>query len=340
MGSTVSGAVAASLETRFTCFLEGLPGAEVIDKLDLPVDPERRRKADFLLAQRQVIVELKTLTTDTSHKIEAIADQHRDRDEWPLFYGKADVQKVLSNLPDGDAIYAKMINAIGRSVEDALKSAEEQVAHTKHVLKLSDAASLLVILNDSVEILDPYVVGHRVAQRLRRPLSDANSPGRLDFVWLLFESHSMGYVQGRPAMPCILIAGKGAHRFPWFAAFHKDVVHRWTQANGGIMVEQDIPDPSTIRFTSMKVATASPPEMLPRHEVWRRQYHRAPYLRPLSDDGLLQRGAEIIRQVLPFMVHGGHGYVPEVVNPLMEHFTHFLEEMNFRGLDMRRIPRL
>ncbi len=78
---------ARSLDVRFTKFLESLPGAESLDRLELPVDLEHRRKADFLLAHRKVIVEIKTLTEDTSHKIETLADQHRDRHDWPLYYG-------------------------------------------------------------------------------------------------------------------------------------------------------------------------------------------------------------------------------------------------------------
>ncbi|WP_377159596.1 hypothetical protein ACFJIX_10025 [Roseateles sp. UC29_93] len=158
-----------TLEARFTRFLDGLSAAESIDRLQLPDDGKNRRKADYLLANRKVIVEIKTLTDDPSHKVETLGDQHRTRGDWPLFYGKANVRKVLSNLSDGDAIYKRLVNALGRSVETAVRSAEEQVTHTRRALDLPDAAGVLLILNDSIEILDPYVVGHRVAQLLRRP---------------------------------------------------------------------------------------------------------------------------------------------------------------------------
>lgn len=212
------------LEARVIRFLSGLPTAEVIDDLELPLDPDHPRKADFLLAHRQVIVELKTLTDDPSYKVEATADLHRDRDEWPLFYGKVDARKVLRNLPDGEAIYSKMANAIGRSVEAAVRSAEEQITDTRHVLNLPEAAGLLVILNESVDILDPYVVGHRVAQLMRRPRTGTSSIEKVDFVWLLFESHSLGVVHGVPAVPSMLISGERKERFPWFSAV------RWSMA--------------------------------------------------------------------------------------------------------------
>ena len=263
----------------------------------------------------------------------------RNREDWPLFYGEADVKRVLANLQNGDVIYRGMVNAIGRSVEDAVRSAEEQVTHTRRVLSLPDAAGMLVILNDSIDVLDPYVVGHRVAQVMRRPRTGSSSADKLDYVWLLFESHIMGVVQGHVVVPNILINGESKGRFPWFPAFHHDLLRRWSEATGGIVVEADAPDPSKIRFVPMKDAVTPLPTQLPRHEVWRRQYHARPHLRTLSDDELMMRGSDIIRRVMPHLQKGGSGCVVDEVASLMEEFTHFLEELNFRGLDMRRIPR-
>ncbi len=328
----------AGLEARFGRFIESLPNAEVIDRLQWPSDPTRRRKADYLLGGRSIIVELKTLSDDVSHKVEAMADRHRERDDWPLFYGTADVRKVLAHLPDGEAIYTKLVNALGRSVESAVRSAEEQVTHTREVLGLPHAVGVLVILNEAVEILDPYVVGHRVAQLLRRPRTGNSESEKLNFVWLIFESHAMGKVAGMPAMPSILIRGDGASRFPWFDAFYKDVVRRWAQWNGCISLEGDSPDPSKIHFSPMKEIRESAPTQIPRHELWRRKYRANPYLRSLSNENVLARGADIMRRLMPHFLKDGPGYVPETVNPLMEEFTHFQEEASFRALDLRNMP--
>lgn len=329
----------ATLESRFARFLDGLPGAESIDLLALPDDPRHRRKADYLLANRSVIVELKTLTEDPSHKVEATADKHRGREDWPLFYGTANVRKVLSNLPDGESIYGKLVNALGRSVETAVRSAEVQVTHTRRVLGLPNAAGLLVILNDSIDVLDPYVAGHRVAHLMRRPRTGNSEAEKLDFVWLLFESHAMGMVGGLPAAPSFLINGDGKDRFPWFKHFHHDVVRRWAVSNGGITLEGEASDASAIRFVPIKEATAAPPERLPRHEWWRRQYHARPYMRALSDDELLARGADIVHRVTPHFLNGEPGSALDMLGELMEEFTHVIEEVNFRGLDMRRIKK-
>src|SRR4051794_27913401 len=101
-----------SLELRMKNFLSALPGAEVIDELKPPPMFEDTRRADYFLSERRVVVELKALTVDTSHKIETEIDRHRDRDEFPVIYGSADAKKVLEHLPDGERIYRRIYGAI------------------------------------------------------------------------------------------------------------------------------------------------------------------------------------------------------------------------------------
>lgn len=327
-----------SLEVRFTRFVASLPGAEAIDSLKLPEDPKRRRRADYLLAGREVVIEVKTLTSDAAHKVEAEVEKHREREEFPLFYGSADLRKVLAHLADGDNIYRRILNALGRSVEAAVRSAEEQVSHTRHLLGVPNAVGMLVILNEAVEILDPTVVGHRVSQLLLRDRTGHSTSDKLDFVWLLFESHAIGTVAGIPAVPSMLIRGAGSSRFPWFEAFHEDLVRRWAALNGAAVVNGGSPDPAVIKYTPTKDITASLPKSLPRHEVWRQQYRARPYLRDLSDEAVLAHGGVIMRRLMPHFLKGGPEYVPEVVTPLMEEFTHFQEEATFRALDLRTMP--
>jgi hypothetical protein len=328
-----------SLEERFARFIESLPNTETIDKLQLPSDPSRRRKADFLLGNREVIVELKTLTDDTSHKVDAVADKNREREDFPVFYGKADVRKVLSHLSDGEEVYRRMVWSLTRSVEDCVRSAEEQITHTRSVMGLPHAAGVLVILNESVRILDPGLVGHRVAQLMRRERTGKSDAEKVDFVWLLFESHALGRLNGIPATTSMLIRGDRAESLPWFTAFHRDIVTRWASASNGVTIDAGSPDPSTLRFQATEDLVRAPPTELPLHELWRHQYRGQPYLRALCDDEVLARGAKVLKRLLPHFLKDGPGYLPERDNRLMEEFTHFLEEAGFRALDLRSIPK-
>lgn len=240
------------LEERFKRFLASLSSSEEIDSLALPVDRKHPRKADFLLAGRKVIVELKTLTDDTSQKIEPIVVKHGDREDFPLLYGTTDLRTVLSHLSDGEKIYRRIYFSITRSIEKAVRKAEKQISHTRHVLNLPNSVGLLIVLNESVKGLDPTVVGYRVANLMCRTRTGASSSATLDFVWLLFESHSLGSDTELPAFPSMLIRGELAPRYPWFDAFWEDISRCWASSNNAAIVDAGSPNPNALRYKAVE----------------------------------------------------------------------------------------
>lgn len=80
------------------------------------------------------------------------------------------------------------------------------------------------------------------------------------------------------------------------------------------------------------------PEQLPRHEWWRSRCHAPPQLRSLSDAELLAKGADVLCRLMPRFLKGEPSDVPEVIDSSVEEFTHFIEEMNHRGIDMHHTP--
>src|SRR5688572_21624861 len=92
------------LERRFHRFITAVGGTEAIDALLAGRNLENERRADYLLANRRVILELKGIKTDTSSKVDKELDKHRERDDYPLTYGEVELQKVLRHLPDGAQI--------------------------------------------------------------------------------------------------------------------------------------------------------------------------------------------------------------------------------------------
>src|SRR5690606_24632394 len=97
-----------SLNERFKTFIAQLPCAEVIDNLCLPAEFDRSKRADFLVENRKAVIELKYLKTDPEYKIHEELKNHKKRDEYPLFYGEMEINKILKHLPDGEQIKAKL----------------------------------------------------------------------------------------------------------------------------------------------------------------------------------------------------------------------------------------
>ncbi len=90
-----------SLDQRFKEFLSTLVGVENIDNLNMTQQQNNANKADYFAENRQLIIELKSLETDTEYKVEKILEPHRSRPEFPDFFRKWEVNKVLKHLPDG-----------------------------------------------------------------------------------------------------------------------------------------------------------------------------------------------------------------------------------------------
>jgi len=219
-----------TLENRFKQFMSSIHGVESIDTLLSPGSFEHKQRADYLLANRKIVIELKTLKVDPSPKIETTLSQHRDRPDFPIFYGQLELSKVLQYLPDGDQINQRIYRNISRSIEDAVRSAETQISDTEEIFNLSQPAGLLVLLNENIDVLDPNAVVYRVSELLTRQRTDGSVHTSIDFVWLLFESHAIQTIDG-PARPSILLKGPTADNFDWFISEFSQIQTSWSTFN-------------------------------------------------------------------------------------------------------------
>lgn len=70
-------------------------------------------------------------------------------------------------------------------------------------------------------------------------------------------------------------------------------------------------------------------------EGWRLEYRNNPYLRTLDREDLFKFGKEAFEELSPQFLKGVPKVAREQMEELLARFTHFLEEMQFRGIDMR-----
>jgi hypothetical protein len=298
-----------------------------------------KQRADFLLEERRIIVELKTLKTDTSAKVEAEMEKHRERDDFPLFYASAELQKVLAHLPDGAPINRHIFGAITRSVEGAVRSAETQIEDTRDILGLRHSASLLVLLNESIDILSPKVVSHRVASLMRRERSAGLRAPVVNFAWLLFESHVAALGRDLDAFPSLLIEGPGSENFPWFESLFTKMQEVWSKQNYAALVVDSAASLDGMAFESSERLKSSSPRYITRQQLWEREYDAAPFLRSLSDERVLEHGASVMRQIAPYFLKGGPKASREEMEQLLRAITCFFHEASFRVLDLRKLPK-
>jgi hypothetical protein len=328
--------MSSELESRFLQFLAKLQNAESLDDLLSGPQFNGQRRADYLLFNRRVILELKSLEVDPSHKVETEIAKHRERDDFPLMYGMVNLQSMLKHLPDGKEINAKIFYKTTRSIEDAVRSAEEQIESTAKLLKLPNAAGLLVLLNQNLNVFTPEVVAHRVATLIRRKNQDGTPRSPIAFAWLILESHELTKGPAEHNIPMLAIEGPQSREMPWFKDLLTYLEVAWSQFNGIPLFHQSNPSIDTLNAQerSDKKQPAQK-EKITRQDVWEARYKSHPYLRRQTDAEVLAFGRNASEQLGNWLMSGNSQSSKEKTVELLIPWSDFLCEARFRGLDLR-----
>lgn len=332
--------MSSNLERRVLDFLAAVPGSESLDDLFAGPEFAGERRADFLLFDRRLIVELKSIEVDTSPKVESEMDRHRNRDDFPLIYGEVELNKILKHLPDGGKINDRIFMRTTRSIEDATRSAEDQIENTAKLLGISDAVGIMVMINQDIDILTPEVIATRISMLMKRAREDGSLRSPIIFSWLIFESHTLTLGLAEKTLPMILLAGPRASEFPWVTGFLDYLQVAWAQFNGYPLFKLDAQRVVDIPVAPLAASKQHKPgDKISRQQLWERNYHNNPYLRALSDREVLQRGHSAIEALLPHFMVGEPKLSLEEMEPLMIVWSDFLCETRHRGLDLREMPR-
>ena len=216
---------------RFTGFLGAQVGAEAIDLLDLTKEQAAADHADYFLQARHIVVEIKSLQTDTAPKMQPILAPHMDRPEFQEV-SSTGLDPVLETIPDGDEIRETLYRAITESVEGAVEKANRQIRETKRTFDIPDAYGLLIILNDAVWILPPTTVAKRVAQCFTKR-TRAGEPRfvEINAAWLLNERH-LTNVAGRKAVMDLILQNSQNNRGKYTSAVASLLSEQWAAFNG------------------------------------------------------------------------------------------------------------
>ncbi|MFA6213275.1 MAG: hypothetical protein WCT03_15085 [Candidatus Obscuribacterales bacterium] len=196
-----------SLEQRFTDCVNGLPDSECLDLPDF-VQKQGSKKADYLLNKRRSILEIKTIASDPSQKLEALLQKLiYSRPDCPRFFGKEiPLEHILNKLPDGRKIQNEITYKMTRAIQDSIEKADDQIASTKQDLGLPNAYGFMVILNDRVDAFSPEVIRSATLKMLnKRTRFGKLVCTNLDFVLVISETHHYTLHSGMELLPMFRI---------------------------------------------------------------------------------------------------------------------------------------
>jgi hypothetical protein len=216
---------------RFSLFARTIPGSESIDELPQNEAQRTAKKADFFFEHRTIVCELKNLETDTSVKIDKLLKPFESRPEWPLFYGKMELSKVLHRFPHGAEINRLLLDSLTTAVRKAVPEANRQIRTTKQTFGIPNSGGMLVLANESISILSPEIIAFKVNQMINKRTEDGSPQfPEINMVWMISEKHVTEIRPGLTGIVCLLVRREipdpvGVETFvesmqPRWAAFH------------------------------------------------------------------------------------------------------------------------
>lgn len=226
-----------SLEHRFTDFLKGLPDSEWLDAPEFCFPPGTR-KADFLLNQRKVIAEVKTIKNNPQPKVDRRLGQHLE-DTGIVVFGTVLSTQLFKDQSESDTFHNKIIRGITRNTEEMCRSANDQIEQTSQQLGI-DSTGLLIVLNESIILLDPGLVAYRICEYLNQ------KPRRIDYCLLVFESHEVSHDGVRQNQMLVICACRTSDNLA--DSYIDQLMQRWAEHNGSEYIRRGTNDPTTIAY--------------------------------------------------------------------------------------------
>lgn len=318
--------------SRFRDFLGVLPGAESLDDPSVLATSAPIKRADYLLFQRSMIVEVKELESDPEYKVESIIERYRTHPSYPLFFGKRTLQAVLEHMPEDlqEEIRQDVYDAISRSISGGCEEASRQIRETREHFGLSHASGVIFILNDRIAILSPNVLAARIRQQMhKRTPAGADRFPEISYACGLSWAHLVRANDTTPAHPVVIVEGPAGKSHPNASGQLDYILDAWSRTENATLLQGAQANLEDYQSALPQTSTGQ----IRAHEAWRVAYRAERYLATCSIPELMTHGRAVFTQLAPHFLKGREKQGD--LSHLLQSWTHFLEECELRNLDMR-----
>jgi hypothetical protein len=230
--------VVANLQERFELFVTKSRGFENIDDLLRDNHIAGKKRADYLLWQRQVVVEQKVLVGDPFAKAQKfIADRIQEKGI-PAF-GTFSTDFIFSRMPDGQEQKRRMFLNITKGLEASFATADKQTRDTREIFSIPNAIGIVILLNLGAPTLHPDLIQYGLSQALQKRMADGSLRyPHNDGVVMISEAH-VDKTGGRRGSPCYSSPTPHARNEKLVRAFSETLIHDWAAFNGVPVKRQD-----------------------------------------------------------------------------------------------------
>lgn len=234
--------IISSLGKRFETFVKTLDGFESVDGLLQRSDPDGKRRADYLVLNRQIVIEQKVLKVDPVGRPQKFVDKLA-RERGILIFGSVSTRHVFAGQPDSDDLQRRLVLDLARVIDDVVATADKQTADTREIFNIPDSTGILILLNEGAGYLQPDVVHYALANSFQKKLkSGAFRYVANDGVILISEAHSLNTSPMQPAFPILTFISPQKKRAADVTGFSERLMREWAAFNNAplLMVPVDI----------------------------------------------------------------------------------------------------
>jgi hypothetical protein len=228
----------ANLLERFESFIRTVRGFESVDELLRNRHLESKKRADYLLWEREVIVEQKVLVDDPSEKPQKFVNELMNKGR-VLFYGSVSTNRLFGGMPDGEKQKRRMFLSITKGLEASFADSDKQTRDTRQIFSIPNAVGIVVILNLSAPTLHPDLIRFGLSQTVQKRKDDGSVryPNN-DGVVMISEAHVDISGRGRGA-PCFSSPTPHTKSEQTVRALSDSLIQGWAAFNGVPLVRQD-----------------------------------------------------------------------------------------------------
>jgi hypothetical protein len=228
------------LRKRFESFIETMPRFESVDALLDDGSYADKERADYLLWDRNVIVEQKALVVDPADKpqqfMNRLLAQGRIRP-----FRKSTTRAIFDSLPDGKVLEHKMYLNMTRSLEKDIAKADRQTRDSREIFNIPEAVGVLLILNENARALPPDLIRYRLDLVYGDVSRGVPRCPYNDGVIMISDAHAL-IQPGGNGMPCFAFATIHSKRAEKFRAYADALIEAWSAFNHLPIVKRTVDD--------------------------------------------------------------------------------------------------
>jgi hypothetical protein len=219
------------LRERFESFVKTMRGFEGVDALLRDDRREKRRRADYLLSERTIIVEQKVLKVDQAHRPQQFIDRLM-KERGILAYGRHSTDVIFNRLPDGQKLKREMFLRMTKGFEEDIAVADKQTRDTRAIFSIPEAIGIVVILNEGAAALPPELLGFGLHNVLNKRRNDGSIRYlHNDGVVVISEAHVLIDSNGGRGLPCFATRTPQARSPNLVDAFSECLLQGWASFN-------------------------------------------------------------------------------------------------------------